>query len=55
MIMISLSLPGPVRKYQDRQFLRRLMLERARSEPTKAVDEAYFDTLRDHAGTRTAK
>ena len=45
--MLSLSLSGPVRKYQDRQPLRWQMLEGAKSEPTKAVDETYFDTLRE--------
>lgn len=53
--MMSLSPPGSIRKYQDRQSLRQLLLDEAASEPTKAVDEAYFDTLRERAATRTAK
>lgn len=41
-----------IRKNQDRQTLRSLLLAGAASEPVAPMGEAYFDTLRDqvHAG-----
>ncbi len=36
-----------IRKDQDRQVLRQLMLDGAASAPTEPVDGAYFDGLRD--------
>jgi antitoxin ParD1/3/4 len=36
-----------IRKDQDRQRLRGLVLDGAASEPTSPVDEAYFEGLRD--------
>ena len=39
-----------IRKEQERQHLRGLLLAGAASEPTEAVDAAYFDTLRARAG-----
>lgn len=44
-----------IRKDQDRQHLRQLLLDGAASEPTAPVDAAYFDTLRERVGSRTAK
>jgi antitoxin ParD1/3/4 len=38
-----------IRKEQDRLQLRGLLLEGAASPPTKPVDDAYFDALRDRA------
>lgn len=35
-----------IRKDQDRQRLRELLLAGAASKPTKAVDQAYFESLR---------
>ena len=39
-----------IRKEQERQQLRGLLLAGAASEPTEAADAAYFDTLRVRAG-----
>lgn len=39
-----------IRKEQERQQLRGLLLAGAASEPTEAVDATYFDTLRARAG-----
>jgi antitoxin ParD1/3/4 len=36
-----------IRKDQERQRLRALLLDGAASAPTSAVDDAYFDGLRD--------
>ena len=36
-----------IRKDQDRQHLRKLLLEGAASPPTTAADADYFDRLRD--------
>lgn len=36
-----------IRRDQDRQQLRGLLLEGARSRPTPPADAAYFDALRD--------
>ena len=36
-----------IRKDQDRQYLRGLLLDGASSSPTVAVDDAYFDSLRE--------
>jgi len=36
-----------IRKDQDRQHLRSLVLEGARSAPSGPADAAYFDALRD--------
>jgi antitoxin ParD1/3/4 len=36
-----------IRRDQDRQALRGLLLEGAASEPTRVADEAYFAELRD--------
>ncbi len=41
-----------IRDDQDRQQLRGLMLAGASSAPTKAVDEAYFDDLRQRVRQR---
>ena len=38
-----------IRRDQDRQRLRGLLLEGAASTPTQAVDDAYFDRLRRKA------
>jgi len=38
-----------IRKDQDRQNLRRLLLDGAARAPTQAVDESYFADLRDRA------
>ncbi|EXS67898.1 ribbon-helix-helix domain-containing protein [Sphingobium sp. Ant17] len=38
-----------IRKDQDRQNLRRLMLDGATSTQTQSVDESYFADLRDRA------
>lgn len=38
-----------IRKDQDRQRLRGLLLEGAASRPTAPADDAYFDTLRQRA------
>ena len=55
MSLMSILLPAPIRKDQDRQHLRQLLLDGAASEPTKAVDDVYFDILRERAGSRTAQ
>ena len=39
-----------IRKEQDRQKLRALLLEGANSEPGPPADEAYFDGLRARIG-----
>jgi antitoxin ParD1/3/4 len=44
-----------IRKDQDRQKLRRLLLDGAATAPTEPVDEAYFDGLRDRVRSRAAK
>lgn len=44
-----------IRRDQDRQHLRQLLLDGAASEPTGPVDDAYFDILRERVGNRTAK
>jgi antitoxin ParD1/3/4 len=36
-----------IRRDQDRQHLRNLLLDGAQSPPARPVDAAYFDTLRD--------
>lgn len=41
-----------IRKEQERQHLRALLLDGAASAPTAAVDEAYFDRLRDRVRKR---
>ena len=41
-----------IRKDQDRQRLRALLLDGAASPPTAPADAAYFDALRDRAGRR---
>lgn len=41
-----------VRKNQDRQRLRQLLLEGAASVPADPVDDAYFVILRERAGSR---
>ena len=41
-----------IRKDQDRQRLRTLLLDGAASPPTAPADAAYFDALRDRAGRR---
>lgn len=41
-----------IRKDQDRQHLRGLLLEGASSSPTAPVDSAYFDSLRSRIGDR---
>ena len=40
---------------QDRQTLRRLLLDGAATAPTEPVDEGYFDGLRDRVRSRAAK
>ena len=44
-----------IRKDQDRQRLRRLLLEGAVSAPTSPADRAYFDHLRERVRRRTAR
>jgi antitoxin ParD1/3/4 len=44
-----------IRKDQDRQNLRRLLLEGAATAPTEPADEEYFGTLRDRARSRKAE
>jgi antitoxin ParD1/3/4 len=41
-----------IRKDQDRQQLRGLLLRGAASEPTAAADESYFESLRAQARGR---
>lgn len=43
-----------IRKDQDRQTLRGLLLDGASSPPTAAVDSGYFDDLRALIGKRSA-
>lgn len=40
-----------IRKDQDRQKLRRLLLDGAPTAPTEPVDEAYFDGLRNRVSS----
>ena len=42
-----------IRQDQDRQHLRRLLLEGAESAPSDPVDAAYFDDLRTRVRSRT--
>jgi antitoxin ParD1/3/4 len=42
-----------IRKDQERQQLRGLLLAGAASQPAKAADSAYFQSLRDKIGRRT--
>lgn len=44
-----------IRKDQDRQHLRQLLLDGAASESTGPVSDAYFDALRKRAGSRIAE
>lgn len=44
-----------IRKDQDRQTLRRLLLDGAATAPTKPVNEGYFEDLRDRARSRATK
>lgn len=44
-----------VRKDQDRQDLRRLLLDGAASEAAGPVDQAYFDNLRDRIRNQATK
>ncbi len=44
-----------IRKDQDRQHLRQLLLDGAASESTGPVSDAYFETLRKRAGSRIAE
>ena len=44
-----------IRKDQDRQRLRGLLLQGALSAPKSAADRAYFDRLRDRVHRRTAR
>ena len=41
-----------IRRDQERQHLRRLLLEGAESGASQPVDAAYFDELRDRVGSR---
>lgn len=41
-----------IRKDQDRQYLRDLLLAGAASEPGAVVDEGYFDALRERVRRR---
>lgn len=43
-----------IRKDQNRQNLRQLLLDGGASVPTEAVDNAYFDGLRDRIRGRPA-
>nr|WP_315188589.1 type II toxin-antitoxin system ParD family antitoxin [uncultured Albidiferax sp.] len=43
-----------IRKDQDRQQLRGLLLAGAQSAPTAPVDTAYFDALRKRIGGKTS-
>jgi antitoxin ParD1/3/4 len=43
-----------IRKDQDRQNLRRLLLDGAASAPTGVADDAYFDGLRNRIRRRAA-
>ncbi len=42
-----------IRRDQDRQRLRGLLLDGAESEPTEAVDREYFDALRERVERAT--
>jgi len=42
-----------IRKDQDRQRLKKLLLDGAASEPTQAVDAAYFGDLRVRTHSRS--
>ena len=44
-----------IRRDQDRQGLRNLLIAGARSEPTTPVDSAYFDGLRKKVAKRSAR
>jgi len=44
-----------IRKDQDRQQLRNLLLAGAQSAPTTPVDDAYFDALRRRIGSKKSK
>jgi antitoxin ParD1/3/4 len=44
-----------IRQDQDRQNLRRLLLEGAASAPTERLDQSYYDSLRDRATARAKK
>ena len=43
-----------IRKDQERLHLQRLLLSGASAKPASAADGAYFATLRDRIGRRTA-
>lgn len=42
-----------IRKDQDRQALRQLLLDGAATEPAEPLDDTYFDGLRKRVGGRT--
>lgn len=42
-----------IRKDQDRQQLKKLLLDGAASEPTEPADVAYFEGLRARVGSRS--
>jgi antitoxin ParD1/3/4 len=44
-----------IRKDQDRQRLRQLLLEGASSSPMTSADAAYFDSLRERVRSRKAR
>jgi antitoxin ParD1/3/4 len=44
-----------IRKDQDRQTLRQLLLDGAASAPIETADDAYFDGLRDRVRNRSAR
>lgn len=44
-----------IRKDQEREHLRKLLLEGASSPPGAPVDDAYFDRLRKRIAERAAK
>lgn len=44
-----------IRKDQDQQLLKRLLLDGAASEPTRPADAAYFDGLRARVGSRSGE
>ena len=41
-----------IRKDQDRQYLRELLLQGAGSHPAAPADNAYFESLRDRVRSR---